>query len=141
MDFSAIADRAVAIIGSADPAQFQMAYDAMITETESVALTENYETERAVLSRLGVTTGDAILTKIESAVPARVQRLIQSETGINLADPQTIGLVASLVSASVLTQADADALLASNTVTQPKWPGLKAGYVYDALTKRAAGDL
>ena len=132
-DYAAIAARAVEVIGSADPAQHQTAFDVMVAETETRAKTENYETERAVPARLGVSTGDALLAKIEAAVPARVQRLIQSGDGINLADPETVGLVAALVAGGALTQQEADDLLASNTETVLSWPGLKPGHVLNAL--------
>jgi hypothetical protein len=51
-DFAAIADRAVEVIGSADSAQAQTAFDAMSAET--VTASENWETELGVISRMGM---------------------------------------------------------------------------------------
>ena len=140
-DFTAIADRAVEIIGSADPSQFQTAYDVMKDEEKTQNKESNWESELAIMSRLGPIEADTILTKIESAVPARLVRMIQSERGVNLVDPQTIGLVNSLVAATVLTQGEADDLLATNTETVTAWPGITRGQVYDALSLRAGGKI
>lgn len=140
-DFTAIADRAVEIIGSADPSQFQTAYDVMKDEEKTQNKESNWESELAIMSRLGPIEADTILTKIESAVPARLVRMIQSERGVNLADPQTIGLISSLVAAKVLTQAEADDLLATNTEDVAAWPGITKGQVYDALSLRAGGKI
>jgi hypothetical protein len=146
VNYSAIADRATEIIGSADPAQFQTAFDAMVSETESTVLTENFESELAVISRLGISEGVTVLETIKAAALQQLgvdtlTRLIESERGVNLADPQTIAFVGALVTGGALTQAQADALLSSNTVTEPKWPGLKAGIVQDALRQRVGGEV
>lgn len=133
-DYKAIAD---AVLPGED---YETAYARMSAETVTEAVEgQVWMTEIGLMSRLGVTVADAILTKIEAAVPPRVQRLIQSEQGINLNDPQTIALVNGLVAASVLTQDEADALLAPLSVTKPKWPGLKPGYVQNAIEWRAQG--
>lgn len=142
IDYAAIADRAVEIIGSADEAQHLAAFDVMRDETIGEPVSGAvFESEITLMSRLGVADADAILTKIEANVPARVQRLIQSERGINLADPQTQGLVAQLVQGDALTQDESDALFAPLTTTRVRWPGLLPGYVQDALRKRAAGEV
>jgi hypothetical protein len=134
VDYKAIAD---AVLPGED---YEIAYARMSAETVTEAVTGDvYESEISMMSRLGVTMADTILTKIEAAVPARVQRLIQSERGINLADPQTQGMVAQMVAGGVLTQDEADALLAPLSVTKPKWPGLKPGYVQNAIEWRAQG--
>jgi hypothetical protein len=146
MDYAAIADRAVEIIGSADPAQFGSAYDVMAGETVTETLAENFESELAVISRLGIADGITVLETVKAAATQQLgvdtlERLIESERGVNLADPQTIGFVGALVTAGALTQEQSDALLSSNTVTSPKWPGLKRGHVQDALRKRAEGQV
>lgn len=141
IDYKAIADRAVEIVGSADEAQHMTAFDAMKDETVTTTKSEHFESEIGLMSRLGVQDADTILTKIEAAVPARVQRMIQSDRGINLADPQTQALVGALVQGGVLTQAESDALLAPLSSTSLRWTGLRAGYVQDALRKRAAGEV
>jgi hypothetical protein len=145
-DYAAIADRAVGVIGSADPAQFQTAFDAMIDETKSVSLAENWETELSVISRMGMATGVAVLEAMKAAGQSTfgtdvIKRLIESPRGVNLADPETIGFVAGLVSAGAVSQADADKLFETNTQSEPKWPGLKPGTVRNALEQRAAGDI
>ena len=141
IDYAAIADRAVEIVGSADEVQHMVAFDAMKYETVSTQRGEYFESEIGMMSRLGVQDADTILTKIESNVPARVQRMIQSDRGINLADSQTQALVGALVQGGVLTQAESDALFAPLTVTTKRWPDLLPGYVQDALRKRANGEV
>ena len=141
IDYAAIADRAVEIIGSADESQHMIAFDVMRDETVSTQRAEFFESEIALMSRLGVQDADAILSKIEAAVPPRVQRMIQSDHGINLADSQTQALVGALVQGGVLTQAESDALFAPLTVTTKRWPDLLPGYVQDALRKRANGEV
>lgn len=140
-DYSAIADHAVEIIGSADETQYEAAYAVMVTEAVLQPVDGPvYESELGVMSRLGVMLADQILGKIEAAVPARVQRLIQSERGINLNDPQTSGLVDGLVAAGVLTSEERDALMAPvEPQTVPRWPGLLPGHVQNALQWRSAG--
>lgn len=146
IDYKAIADRAVAIIGSADPAQFQSAYDAMVAETTEVTKADNWEGELAVISRLGISTAVTILETVKAAAlqqlgVATLTRVIESERGVNLADPETVAFVNALVAGDALTQAQADDLLASNTETVKTWPGLKTGYVRDALEMRVRGDV
>jgi len=136
VDYKAIADRASELTGTTEEIHALMA-----AETTIQALEANWETELAIISRLGVAEADTILSKIEAAVSPRVQRMIQSERGVNLADPQTLGLIAQLVAGGVLIQAEADSLLASNTETVPTWPGLTLWQVRDAIAMRAAGEV
>lgn len=136
VDYKAIADRASELTGTVEEI-----HAAMAAESTTQTLDANWETELAIMSRLGVEQADIILGKIESAVPPRVQRMIQSERGVNLADPQTLGLISQLVAGGVLTQAEADALLASNTETVLTWPGLTLWQVRDAIAMRAAGEV
>lgn len=140
-DFKAIADRAVEIIGSANPSQFLVAWTTMKDETVEAVKEENWESELGIMSRMGATYGDSVLSKIESVVTPRLVRMIQSEKGVNLADPETIGLISQLVGAEVLTQQEADDLLASNTETVNRWVGLTRGQVHDALSMRLAGEI
>lgn len=141
-DFVAIADRAVEIIGSADSAQAQTAFDAMSAET--VTAESNWETELSVISRMGMAEGVTVLETLKAAGQSTfgtdvIKRFIESARGVNLADAQTIGFVSQLVSAGAITQAQADSLLSTNAV--PKWGGLTLGQVTDALTMRAAGEI
>lgn len=142
ISYQAIADRAVVIVGSADPVQHQAAFDTMAAETTTTMADALWESELSIMSRLGVTAADTILSKIETAVGSdRVTRMIRSAKGVNLADPQTIGLINSLVAASVLSQAEADALLSVNQIVTPVWPGLQLGHVQNALELRQRGDI
>jgi len=141
-NFAAIADRAVEIIGSADAAQAQTAFDAMSAET--VQAGDNWETELGVISRLGMSVGVTILETMKAAGQSTfgtdvIKRFIESTRGVNLADPQTIGFVMSLVTAGAITPEQADALLATNN--EPKWRSLTIDQVTDALTMRAAGEI
>ena len=142
IDYAAIADRAVELIGSADEAQHMAAYQQMKDETVTTQVSGPvFETEIDLMSRLGVQDADTILSKIEAAVTARVQRLIQSERGINLNDPQTQGLIAALVQGGALTQGESDMLMAGLTSTALRFHGLRSGHVQNALQKRAAGEV
>ena len=138
-DYKSIADRAVQIIGSADPAQYDLAYSTMVSETVTELLTSSWHNELSIISKLGLTNGNTILDKIAGAVPSRVQRLIQSDKGVNLADNQTIALLNSLLTANVITSAEMNSLTALTSTTKPKWPGLKPGHVQNALEFRAGG--
>ena len=129
--------RAVEIIGSVDESKVQDAFDVMTGEETTTQKPENFESELAIMSRLGIAQAEAILGKIEGYLSSqglgRVIRMIQSDRGVNLADPQTIGLAAGLVAGGVLTQAEADALLASNSETALRWPNLAEWQVLEAL--------
>jgi hypothetical protein len=134
VNYRAIAD---AVLPEED---YQTAFARMSAETVTETVEgEVWVTELSIMSRLGVVLADTILTKIEAAVPARVQRMIQSDKGINLNDPQTLALVNGLVAATILTQDEADALLAPLSTTKPKWPGLAPGHVQNAMQWRAGG--
>lgn len=134
VDYAAIAD-------AVQPGEVaEQAFTRMAAETVTTPVVGDvYESELGLMSRLGVHDADAILSAIEAAVPERVTRMIRSDRGINLADPQTQGMVAQLVAGGVLTQADSDKLLATLTKTEPAWPGLKLGHVINAVEWRAAG--
>lgn len=140
-DYAAIADRAVAILGGADDSRYQEAYTAMLAETAQQPVTGPvHENEVGMMSRLGVDAADAVLNKIEAAVPARVVRAIHSSLGINLSDPQTIALLDKLVMTGTISQQERDAVLAPiQPKTVPAWPDLKPGHVQNALQWRAAG--
>lgn len=130
--------RAVEIIGSADEAQAEAAYKAMVTETEITMLDDNWETELGVVSRLGMSVAVPLLETMKAAglqlfQTDIIKRMIESQRGVNLADAQTIAFVDGLVAQGAVTQADADALLATNTETKPKWPDLQLWQVVEAL--------
>ena len=108
---------------------------ATVTEDKAVA---KYS-ELSLMSELGVTLADTILTKIEAQVSARVVRMIQSVEGVNLADPETKGLLAGLLAGGALTQAEHDALIDLTKETKPVWPNLKLGHVQNAMEWRAEG--
>jgi len=142
IDYKAIADRAFEIGGTTNDV-----FEVMKSETETVVLTDNWETRLAILSRLGIAQGAEVLARIEAAVEASPELpdiiidMIRSERGVNLADPETIGLVNMLVSVGALSQEQADALLATNTSEQLRFPGLRAGHVADAVRMRYAGEV
>ena len=138
VDYKAIADRAEALVGL-DVSRHTDAFETMKDETEVVQVEEHYESEVAMMSRLGVTQAEAILDKIVGAVSPRVKRMIESDRGINLADPQTQALISELVSNNILTQVEAGQVLEPTQITNLKWPGLRPGYVQNALEKRVAG--
>ena len=140
-NYTAIADRAVELIGSADPAQYQAAYDLMIEETITQDKAEARYSELDILSELGAVEGDAILGRVEAGVSARIQRAIQSENGIDLADPQSKEMLTALKASGAITQADYDALIGLTSETVDVWPGLKPGHVQSALRWRQEGEI
>ena len=139
VNYKAIADRAEAIIGSADSLQYEIAYDAMILETTTTDLESAWYNEIDLMSTLGASEADALLDKIEANVSPRMVRMIQSEKGINLADPQTKGMLAALKAGGAITAGEETSLLDLTKEDKSDWPGLKNGHVQNALEYRAGG--
>ena len=151
VDYAAIADRAEQIIGSADPAKYQLAYDQMITETTTHTKPgEVRMNRRMVMGALGAATGDAILAKVfvgldnsglSAAGIASIKADIDTGEGIDLNNPETQAMLQGFVNAGILTQAEMDQLMSLTQETVPAWPGLLPGHVQNALEKRAAGEV
>lgn len=134
VDFAAIADRAVAIIGSADPAQFQAAYDTMVAETttQDRELIPGSEALDIILNNRAEWLA---LTDIERET---VRDIITVQGGI----PTTAGSVSRTVmlaiyGAGTTTRSELAAAIPENV---PTWPGLTTGQVQDALNGRVRGD-
>lgn len=148
IDYQAIADRAVAIIGSADPLQYQAAFDVMAAETTTQPIPSEVRLNRRMLmSRLGVATAAGLLAKVaagidgsglDAATVAYLKAEIDGE-GLDLKHAETQGMLAGFVAASVMTQPEVDKLLALTVEMVPAWAGLKPGYVQNALQWRHGG--
>lgn len=134
VDYKAIAD-------AAPSADWETSWPLLRDASTTVDLEEVRITEAEFLSRLGVTAGDDLLTRIEANIPARVMRLIQSPTGINIADQETIDLLLGLKDAGIISQPEYDTMTGWAKSTRPTWPGLMPGDVQVALRKRAAGEI
>jgi len=69
--------------------------------------------ERGIFSLIGLADGEVLMQAIEGSVdiPARVKSWFKpSEQGIDIADPNALGILAGMVAANVLTQANSDLL-------------------------------
>lgn len=141
-DYTSIANRAVEIIGSADPAQYEAAYNAMILETTVENITTEVRiTEAAILSGLGLSDGAAFIDKLAAALHPSVMRLLQNN-GINVIDAQSKAAMSQLLASTItsgITQAEYDWVASHYTRTIKTWPGLKPGHVQNALEYRLGG--
>lgn len=136
-DYKAIADEYAAKSYISPSAAFA----AMSAETVTVAKAEARYTEIGLMSDLGMSVADALLNKIVGSplVSPRVQRLIESEVGINLADAETQGLLTALEGNGDISTAEKNLLLDLASETKPKWPNLKEGHVQNAVEWRQGG--
>ncbi len=139
VDYKGIADRAVEIIGTADPSQYVTAYDAMILETTtSPVTTELRIKEGEILSGLGLTAGSAFIDKLQANTHASAMRLLQGE-GINVTDSESKTVMSNLLAGSLITQDEYDWVATHYIRTVETWPGLKPGHVQNALEYRNGG--
>ena len=139
INYEAIADRAVELIGSADPLQYQAAYDAMTAETVTQDVTGALRmTEASILSGLGLTAGAALIDKLEAALHPSAVRLLQGE-GINILDPESKAAATGLLAATAISQGEYDWIASHYTETVQVWPGIKPGHVQNALEYRQGG--
>ncbi len=139
-NYKLIADRAVQINGSADPTQYQTAYDVMVSEEISTDITYEVRiTEAYIVSGLGLTAGSALIGKL-SAIDPIVERLLQG-AGINVIDAESKSQVAALLTGSVITQEEHEWIVSHYTQKLPAWPGLKSGHVQNALEYRFGGSV
>lgn len=134
-DFAAIADAAVAIIGSADPAQFQTAYDTMSVQTQAVDR-ESFPTEEMFA---------IILDNVSEweAMPGDDRQIVRDILVIhaNGGVPTSVGSPARTILVDKLGTNTKQALAAALPETVALFPGLTPGQVSDALNMRAAGDV
>lgn len=102
-----------------DPDYFEK--DSSIAAVFNVAsgtrLVERYENAIGIMSALGAVTGAGILEKLDQAkagIPALKWAMLAMDDpqGINLGDPETQTMLDDLATASVITQAEADAVKA-----------------------------
>ena len=136
-DYALIANRAAEIIGSADPSQYELAYDAMKLETITVSVTEDVKVNEAtILTLLGTSAGIVLIDKL-SAIHPSIARLLQGD-GISVTNPES-KIHALLLGEGVLTQAEHDWIVSFYTKEVPVWEGLKPGHVQNALQGRLEG--
>lgn len=133
IDYAAIADQAVGIIGSADPLQYQAAFDQMASETKTIQKTgEVRMNDREIVAALGKIVAYPILDALEFVLVPREIRWLQGD-GLDLNNADVKAFVGTL------DQSTQDAVNALLVDTVLSWPGLKSGYVHDALQMRQAG--
>jgi hypothetical protein len=79
--------------------------------------------ERGIFSLIGLQAGETLMQAIEASagIPARVKAWFKpSEQGIDISDPNALGILAGMVAANVLTQANSDILTEyAYVTTQP----------------------
>jgi hypothetical protein len=76
--------------------------------------------ERGIFSLIGIQAGETLMQSIEASpdIPARVKAWFKpSEQGIDISDPNALGILAGMVAANVLTQANSDILIEYAYVT------------------------
>lgn len=137
--YKEIADRAVEVLGVLDITRWEEAFNAMKLEGVVALKDSAWYNEILLMSELGTMEADALLTKIESAIPARVAKLIGSEKGMNLVDPQVAGMMNSILGGGAITQVEHDSIMGLASEFKFTWPDLKAGHVQNALEYRAQG--
>lgn len=141
VSYKLIADRAVEIIGSADPLQYETAYNTMIAETASVPVTDEVRlTEASILSGLGLVAGAAFIDKLAANLHASAIRLLQTR-GINAIDPESKSAMTSLFTNLVISQTEYEWVTGHYDKTVQVWPSLKPGHVQNALEYRVRGEV
>jgi len=133
-DFAAIADRAVEIVGSADPSQFEVAFSAMSAETitQDKSSLKTSEVWSVIIDNRA-----EWLALTEAERQAVRDTLDFNRDGV----PTEQGDSARAVLVAVLGTSTKQALAAIIPETVSAWPGLTRGQVSDALRMRAAGDV
>lgn len=141
INYSAIADRAVEIIGIADPAQYQVAYDVMVAETDTIPVSRELRiTEGEILSGMGLSNGAAFIDKLVASIHASALRLLQAK-GINVIDAESKAVMTNLLNGGTINQDEYDWVASYYSETIARWPGLKPGHVQNALEKRIGGQI
>ncbi len=142
-NYTEIADRAVEIIGSVDPAQYQAAFDVMATET--VSITKDIDT--ADIKKYLILADKWLPIKISTAhITMDALSVFES---FRLTDPVTGQMVLAklesmmdaLITAGLLNVDDKAEIMSMGNKSQPKWSGLKPGHVQNALEYRAGGSV
>lgn len=145
-NYKLIADRATEIIGSADPAQYQAAFDVMVDET----VTETQDIETVEIKQYLILTDKWLPIKASTEIPAQVTMdALSVFDSFRLTDPVTGPTVAvklgqmmdALVSADLINAQDKAVIMSMGEKTADKWPGLKAGEVQTALRWRSEGEI
>jgi hypothetical protein len=145
-NYAEIADRAVEIIGSADPAQYQTAFDVMVAET--VSITKDIDT--ADIKKYLILADKWLPIKISTEVAAHITMdALSVFESFRLTDPVTGQMVSAklesmmdaLITAGLLNIDDKTEIMSMGNKSQPKWSGLKPGHVQNALEYRAGGSV
>lgn len=146
VDYTAIADRAVALIGGADPSQYMVAYNSMKNETVPPVITYKVLNASDVRRWLLSTTtaqaeAQAILTSAASndlkAVMAK--EILLGSDGLDLNQSEVLAAVDSMLSVNSATSLKN---VAKNP-GQPRWgntaQNVLGARIYNALQGRVAG--
>lgn len=138
VDYTAIAD--------ADPGgDLNSAFDTMDAETVVKSRGKYLVTQMDIAEQLGLDAAVIVRDAFEAAVaanqlPSWVVTAMDAG-GININHQGVATKVGQMVTASELTQAQADAFLDLGNATLSKWPGLKHGHLQNAREKRARGEI
>lgn len=82
-------------------------------QTELKSTDDRMLNERGIFALIGMQAGETLMQAIEAslAIPDRVKSWFKpSEQGIDIADPNALAILAGMVAAGVLSQADSDTL-------------------------------
>jgi hypothetical protein len=145
-DYKAIADRAVEIIGGADPAQYQTAFDVMADET--IAITKDIDT--ADIKQYLILTDKWLGIKSSAEIAAQItmDALNVFDTFV-LTDPVTgpmvdakLGLMMdALIAASLIDATDKAVIMAMGIEDSPRFQSLTTKQVQNALDMRLGGEI
>jgi hypothetical protein len=147
VDYGAIADRAVALLGAADPNRYEDAFQVMIGETVEGPAEGRRITSRDIAAQLGLADGKIFLDALRETIaagdlmPEVLDWLAPEQGGLDATDPAVQQGLALVGGEPRVTPAMVDAVLALAVEVKPAWPGLKRGHVQNALQRRAEGEL
>jgi hypothetical protein len=112
------------------------AFNAMRAETVS-ATPEVMVTYRRVSASVSLAASAELEAAVASApsMPSWVDKALSLD-GIDVNDPQTAGLLSTLV-----TPETAAAIIAMGVISEPKYKGLKIGHLENARQMRAEGEI
>ena len=146
-DYKAIADRAVEIIGGADPAQYQATFDVMVEET--ITVTKDIDT--ADIKKYLILVDKWLPIKISTEVAAQITmdalnvfesfRLTDTVTG-PMVSAKLESMMDALIAANLIDATnDKPLIMAMGVGDAPRFPGLTTKQVQNALDMRINGEV
>ena len=133
------------LIADNDPGgDLETAFAQMQAETVTVPVPGKRQTYLSIADEVGFTEAATLSATIAAAVQAgqlpRWVDIALEGPGIDVTNAQVGPILTSLVNAS-LTSEMVNSIIATGTETQPKYAGLRIGYLADARRKRERGEI